>query len=294
MPDFASRFITTQDGLKLFVRTYGTPEINRLPVFCLHGLARSSADFHRLAVALSTDSANPRQVFAMDYRGRGRSDHDPNPDNYNVGVELNDLLTVLGAFHIGRAVFIGTSRGGILTMLLASVRPDVIAGAVLNDIGPVIEPQGLARIKGYVGKLSQPASFEEAAEMLRRLFGAQFSSLTADDWRAFAERTFEARDGRLVPSYDPALAQGLAALDSDHPPPPMWPQFDALARVPVMVVRGENSDLLSSDTITAMRQRRSDLQLVEVPGQGHAPFLMEDDIIARIAGFVAACDLLPA
>jgi pimeloyl-ACP methyl ester carboxylesterase len=290
MPDFASHFIATQDGLKLFVRAYGTPSGNHLPVFCLHGLARTSADFHRLAIALSGDAANPRQVFAMDYRGRGRSDYDPNPANYNVGVELNDVLTTLGTLGIGPAVFIGTSRGGILTMLLASVRPDVLAGAVLNDIGPVIEPQGLMRIKGYVGKLSQPASFEEAGETLRRLFGAQFTGLTADDWRAFAQRTFEARDGTLVASYDPALAQGLAALDIDQPQPPLWQQFDALAGVPVMVVRGENSDLLSPNTVAAMRQRRPDLQVVEVPGQGHAPFLMEDDIIARIGQFIAACD----
>jgi pimeloyl-ACP methyl ester carboxylesterase len=290
MPGFTSHFIATQDGLKLFVRSYGTPGSNHLPVFCLHGLARTSADFHPLAVALSGDAANPRQVFALDYRGRGRSDYDPNPANYNVGVELNDVLTVLSALDIGPAVFIGTSRGGILTMLLASVRPDVLAGAVLNDIGPVIEPQGLMRIKGYVGNLSQPASFEEAAEMLRRLFGAQFTSLTADDWRAFAQRTFAARDGKLVASYDPALAQGLAALDIDELQPPLWPQFDALASVPVMVVRGENSDLLSPNTVAAMRQRRPDLQVVEVPGQGHAPFLMEDDMIARIGQFIAACD----
>jgi pimeloyl-ACP methyl ester carboxylesterase len=277
------------------VRSYGTPVSKRLPVFCLHGLARTSADFHRLAIALSGDAANPRQVFAMDYRGRGRSDYDPDPANYNVGVELNDVLTVLAALDVGPAVFIGTSRGGILTMLLASVRPELLAGAVLNDIGPVIEPHGLLRIKGYVGKLSSPANMAEAAELLRRLFGAQFTSLTADDWRAFAERGFEARDGKLVPAYDPALAQTLAGFDIDQPPPaPLWEQFDALARVPVMVVRGENSDLLSSHTVAAMRERKPDLQIVEVPGQGHAPFLMEDDVIAHIGGFIAACDRLRA
>jgi pimeloyl-ACP methyl ester carboxylesterase len=290
MPDYTSHFIFSQDGLKLFVRSYGMPMSKRLPVFCLHGLARTSADFHRLAIALSDDAANPRQVFAMDYRGRGRSDYDPDPAHYNVGVELNDVLTVLSALGIPLAVFIGTSRGGILTMLLANVRPDLLAGAVLNDIGPVIEPQGLMRIKGYVGKLSQPASFEEASEQLRRLFGAQFTSLTADDWRAFAQRTFETRDGKLVASYDPGLAQGLAALDADQPQPPLWPQFDALAGVPVMLIRGEHSDLLSRNTVAAMRQRRPDLQVVEVPGQGHAPLLMEDDIIARIGQFIAACD----
>jgi len=292
MPDYVSHIVTTQDGLKLHVRAYGALTSARLPVVCLHGLARTGADFHRLAVALSGDAPKPRQVFAMDYRGRGRSDYDPNPANYNVGMELNDVVTVLAALEIGPAVFIGTSRGGILTMLLASLRPEMLAGAVLNDIGPVIDQRGLLRIKGYVGQLSQPASFEEAAEMLRRVFGAQFTSLTADDWTAFARRTFGERDGKLVPSYDPALAQTLAGVEIDQPLPPLWPQFDALTHVPLMVVRGENSDLLSPDTVAAMRQRRPDLQFLEVPGQGHAPLLMEDHTIGRIGEFVASCDPL--
>jgi pimeloyl-ACP methyl ester carboxylesterase len=161
---------------------------------------------------------------------------------------------------------------------------------VLNDIGPVIEPRGLLRIKGYVGKLSQPASFEEGGQILRRLFGAQFTQLSDKDWTAFAQRTFEERDGKLVPSYDPQLAQTLASFDIEEPLPPMWQQFDALARVPVMVVRGENSDLLSLETVAAMRQHRPDLEVVEVPGQGHAPLLMEDDIIARLGQFIADCE----
>src|SRR4029078_978576 len=152
MPDYRSHFVSTLDGLKLHVRVYGIPGRTRSPVVCLHGLARTGADFHRLAIALSTAPATPRQVFAMDYRGRGRSDHDPDPANYNVGVELNDVLTVLASLGIGPAVFVGTSRGGILTMLLAAAHPETLIGAVLNDIGPVIEPLGLMRIKGYVGK----------------------------------------------------------------------------------------------------------------------------------------------
>ena len=292
MPATASHFVSAQDGLKLHVRAYGAPTGLRLPVICLPGLARTGADFDRLACALSEAPANPRQLFAVDSRGRGRSDRDPNPANSNVGVELNDVLTVLATLGVGPAVFIGTSRGGILTMLLASVRPDLLAGAVLNDIGPVIEPQGLLRIKGYVGKLPQPASFESAAEMLRRLFGAQFTALTADDWERFAHRTFEERNGKLVASYDPALVQALADFQIGQPLSPLWPQFDAMARVPLMVVRGENSDLLSQDTVEAMRARRPDLELVEVAGQGHAPLLMEDEIIARIAEFIARCDRL--
>jgi pimeloyl-ACP methyl ester carboxylesterase len=288
MPDYVSHFVKSQDGLNLHVRDYGPPGPG-LPVVCLHGLARSSADFHRLATALLPE----RPVFVPDYRGRGHSNYDPDPANYNLGVELNDLLAVLAALALGPAVFIGTSRGGMLTMLLAAARPDLIAGAVLNDIGPVIEPNGLLRIKSYVGKLAAPASYEEAGEILRRLFVAQFTALTDEDWTAFARRSFEERGGRLVPCYDPALAQTLATFDIDQPLPPMWPQFDALAGVPVMVVRGENSDLLSRETVAAMRERHPGLQVLEVPAQGHPPFLMEDDVIARIGRFVAACDHLP-
>jgi pimeloyl-ACP methyl ester carboxylesterase len=290
MPDFVSHFVTAQDGLKLHVRAYGKAGSRRLPVVCLHGLARTSADFHRLAGTLASDPEKPRQVFAMDYRGRGRSGYDPDPANYNVGVELNDVLTVLNTLGIGPAVFIGTSRGGILTMLLAAVRPEAIAGVVLNDIGPAIEPHGLLRIKGYVGKLSQPVSFEEGGQILHRLFGTQFTQLSENDWIAFAERTFEERDGKLVPSYDPQLAQTLASFDMEQPLPALWQQFDALTRVPVMVVRGENSDLLSLETVAAMRQRRPDLKVVEVPAQGHAPLLMEDEIIARLSHFIADCE----
>lgn len=285
--DYVSRFVTAQDGLKLHVRAYGSRAAASLSVVCLPGLARTSADFHQLAGALSNE---PRQVFAMDYRGRGRSDYDRDPANYNLGIELNDLLAVLTALGIGPAAFVGTSRGGILAMLLAVARPRVIAGAVLNDIGPVIEPRGLMRIKGYVGKLPQPLSFEDGGEMLRRLFGAHFPKLTSADWTAYARRTFEEREGKLVPSYDPQLAQALAGVDGERQLPPLWKEFNALERMPVMVVRGANSDMLSPETVAAMRDCRRDLQLLEVPDQGHAPLLSDDATIRRIADFIGECE----
>jgi pimeloyl-ACP methyl ester carboxylesterase len=288
--EYSSRFITAPDGLKLHIRAYGPRTSPHLPVVCLPGLARTSADFHALATALSGNDEEPRQVFAMDYRGRGRSDYDRNPKNYSFTVELADLLAVLTALGVGRAVFIGTSRGGILTMLLAVARPTVIAGAVLNDIGPVIEARGLVRIKGYVGKLPQPTSMEDGAEILRRLFSGHFPKLTSDDWMAYARRTFEERRGKVVPSYDPRLAKTLEGIDMERPLPPLWKEFDALARVPIMVIRGANSDLLSVATVEAMRSRRGDLEVVEVPDQGHAPLLAEDEIIRRIGGFAAACE----
>jgi len=187
-------------------------------------------------------------------------------------------------------VFVGTSRGGILAMLLASARPAAIAGVILNDIGPVIEPLGLARIKSYVGKLPQPKSFDDGAEILRRLFGAQFPKLTAEDWAAHARRSFKDENGRLVANYDAELARTLEGIDLERPLPPLWREFDALARVPVMVIRGANSDLLSLQTVAAMRARRSTLEAVEVPDQGHAPLLAEDETIRRIASFVVGCE----
>jgi pimeloyl-ACP methyl ester carboxylesterase len=287
---FTSRFVSAQDGLKLHVRTYGSRIAPGPPVVCLPGLTRNSADFHALATALAGDVERPRHVVAMDYRGRGRSEYDRDADNYSLAVELSDVVAVLTALGIAPAVFIGTSRGGILAMLLAAARPTSIAGVVLNDIGPVIDTRGLMRIKSYVGKLPQSKSFKDAAEMLRRLFGAQFPKLSSDDWLAFARRSFIEQDGRLVADYDVKLANTLASLDPARPLPPLWAQFDALARVPVMIIRGANSDVLSAATVAAMRARRGDMEIVEVPDQGHAPLLVEDAIVRRIAAFVAGCE----
>ena len=287
----ASTFVSAPDGLRLHARCYGPRSAPALPVVCLPGLARTEADFEALARALSGDAAGPRRVIALDYRGRGRSDYDKDPTNYNFQVELADVLAVIAALDAAQAVFVATSRGGILAMLLAAVRPAAIAGCVLNDIGPVIEPKGLIRIKGYVGKLPQPRSYEEAAEILRRLFSAQFPKLGPDAWLASARRTFRESNGALLPTYDVNLAKTMEGVEFDKPLPPLWAQFDALGHAPLMVVRGANSDILSAETVEAMRARRPALETIEVPDQGHAPLLVEPDVIARIADFAARCDV---
>jgi pimeloyl-ACP methyl ester carboxylesterase len=281
-----SLFVTAQDGLRLHFRAYGARASGALPVVCLPGLARTAADFESLATTLSSD----RQVLAVDYRGRGKSDYDHNPTNYNLQVELADLLAVLTAFGIGQAVFIGTSRGGILTMLLAVARPTAIAGCVLNDIGPVIELSGLMRIKSYVGKLPQPASFREAADALKQRFGSHFPKWDDADWLAFARRTFKEANGRIVADYDAKLATILDGITPERPLPPLWKEFDALARLPVMVVRGTNSDILSAATVEAMRARRRRLDVVEVADEGHTPQLTDPQTAGRIAAFIALCD----
>jgi pimeloyl-ACP methyl ester carboxylesterase len=287
---FVSRFVTAQDGLRLHVRMYGARG-RGLPIVCLPGLTRNGADFHELATALTRDAAQPRLVITIDSRGRGRSDYDSNPENYSFPVELADVIAVITAFEIGPAIFLGTSRGGILVMLLGAARPGAIAGAILNDIGPVIDTKGLVRIKGYVGKLPEPRDFPEGAEILRRLGDAPFPNLSPESWLRQAKQMWREENGRLALAYDPQIAKTLDTVDIEHPLPPLWAQFDSLARTPLMVVHGGNSDILSAATVDAMRRRRLDIDVLEVPDQGHAPLLAEPDVIARIAAFVTLCDV---
>jgi pimeloyl-ACP methyl ester carboxylesterase len=289
-PQFTDLFVSAQDGLRLHAREYGPHTTAALPVVCLPGLTRTADDFHPLAVALACDPEHPRRVLALDYRGRGLSDYDGDPANYAITVEANDVVATIIACDIAPAVFVGTSRGGIITMMLAAARPSLIAGAVLNDIGPVIEIQGLMRIKSYVGKMPRPLTFDEGGEILRHLFGSQFTRLDSTDWRAAAQRAWKWQGNRLVPTYDVSLARTLDAIDPEQPMPSLWPQFEALAPVPLMVVRGKNSDLLSAATLALMRDRRWDMTAIEVADQGHAPLLADADTVGQIVAFVAGCD----
>jgi pimeloyl-ACP methyl ester carboxylesterase len=286
LQDYETRFVTATDGLKLHVRVWGAHNRDAIPVVCLPGLTRTVADFDGLAHTLAHDPAQPRRVLALDYRGRGASNHDRNPQNYNVAVELADVVTVVSELNAIPAIYIGTSRGGILTMLLAATRPELIAGAILNDIGPVIAPEGLMRIKSYVGKMPEPDAFETGADILRDLFSAQFPKLTARDWLAAARQTWREVNGRLVLTYDARLSETLMDVDPAQPLPTMWEPFDALAGVPLMVIRGANSDLLSAETVQAMKARRPDMDVIEVPDQGHPPHLGDKALTSRIGAFV--------
>jgi pimeloyl-ACP methyl ester carboxylesterase len=286
---FTSGFVTAQDGLTLHVRRYGSRHASAHSVVCLPGLARTAADFHPLATALAADPANPRLVLALDYRGHGQSQYDRNPKNYAIRVALADLSAVLAAFEITSAIFVGTSFGGVLAMMLAVLPPAAVAGVVLNDIGPVMEPRGLMRIKSYVGKLPIVRNFEEGAEILRWLFEKQFTKLAPQDWIAFAQRTWHEHRGALMPNHDLKLARALRSFSLERLPT-LWDQFDALARIPLMVIRGANSDMLAKPTLNVMLTRRSQLEVVVVPDQGHAPLLVEPNVIRRVAAFVASCD----
>jgi pimeloyl-ACP methyl ester carboxylesterase len=285
---FASRFITAPDGLKLHMRDYGSPLDPGLPLVCLAGLSRNAADFGPLAEALANGAAGRRRrVVALDYRGRGLSDFDPDWRNYEVGVENADIDAMLTAAEVHAAIFVGTSRGGIHVMSLAVRRPALVLGAVLNDIGPVIEPQGFTRIRHYLRHMTAPSSLDDAIDCVKKIMSAQFTALSEADFETHARATFQKADGSFGLTFDPKLVKPLDRLRLDEPLPPVWPLFDALADMPLLVIRGSNSDVLSPATLIEMARRHKSCATYIAEGQGHAPLLYDKASIGRIAEFVA-------
>ncbi|MGL5116105.1 MAG: alpha/beta fold hydrolase [Beijerinckiaceae bacterium] len=290
MSQGTSFFFNSQDGLKLHARLFGDSHSSRMSVLCLPGLARTAADFDELALHLSEHRLRPRHVVAVDYRGRGLSARDPDPANYDVRVEAQDVLDLMAALGIAHALFVGTSRGGLITMALGALRPAVIRGVVLNDIGPVFEGKGLARIKSYVGKMPKPASWAEAVAILKRVASKQFTRLTEAEWEGFARRTFVETPHGLEPAYDPALMKSLDAFDIEKPLPVIWHLYEGLSGVPLLSLRGENSDLLSEATQAEMLRRHPRAEGVVIVGEGHAPLLSDRPTMQKIAAFAAAVE----
>ncbi len=278
-----------RDGLRLHIRHIGARAGSALPVICLPGLSRNVDDFDIIGRALA--EPGDRWVVALDSRGRGGSEYDPDWRNYDLQVELDDLQQVLVALGIEAAIFLGTSRGGLLSALMGIVRPEVIRGVILNDIGPVIEARGLARIRGYVGKLPSPRTFDEGATVLRQVFGTHFTDMQPEAWDRYARRTWReadpARNGKLVPRYDTNLMRPLAELDLEKPMPDLWPQFETLYHAPMLVIRGELSDILGRKTAEEMVKRHPNARLHEVAYQGHAPLLEDGETIGAVKAFLA-------
>jgi pimeloyl-ACP methyl ester carboxylesterase len=282
--DFAEHRIATEDGPRVHARDYAADASHRLPVVCLHGLTRNAADFEAVAPRIATLG---RRVIVIDARGRGKSDNDPEPARYRPDTYVGDVVRVLDTLNVPRAVFLGTSMGGIMTMLAAVVAPTRIAAAILNDIGPEVDPKGVARIAAYVGKSGPFGSWAEMVAAVKASQGAMFPHGDDAFWRTFAQRVARERDdGRVEFAYDPAIAQAFAAPPAS-PPPSMLPLFEALARVPVLVVRGAASDILAADGVEAMRRIKPDLVYAEVPDIGHAPTLEEHEAWDAIAKFLS-------
>lgn len=278
------------DDLRLYARHYPAPDERFRSIVCLGGLTRNSRDFHTLATYLSTYSETPRNVYCIDYRGRGRSAFDPNWHNYTPNTELTDVLDFLTVQGLHQVGIVGTSRGGIIAMLMAAARPTVMGPVVLNDIGPVIETRGLARIVNYVRRMPVPKTWADAMEIMREIKGRGFPDFTDAQWDQMARSVFEERKGRLVLSYDRKLAKAIGTTDLSRPFPPLWPQFTALGTSPTFVIRGELSDILSSETLLEMVERHPNLRTMTVAKQGHAPTLAEQDQVEAISAFFAAND----
>ena len=289
---FESRFCAARDGLRLHFRDYGSAGDPGLPVVCLPGLSRRSDDFGPLASALSSGFGGGarRRVLALDYRGRGLSDYDADWTKYSMPVENEDILTVLREAGVERAVFIGTSRGGLHAMMLSETQPSALAGIVLNDIGAVFEPRGMARIRSYVGKVSAPSSEAEAVELLKRLMSEHFTDLDDADWAAYARMTFAGADGGYALRYDPLLGKAMESFDLAQPMPALWTQFDGLRDTPLLIIRGANSDLFSPETQAEMARRHPGAEVYIIEGQGHPPLLIDRPSIEKIATFVGGVE----
>lgn len=281
---------TSNNGLTLYARHYGQPRANTRPVLCLPGLTRNSADFHDLASFLANHPSRPRDVYCPDYRGRGQSDYDTDWRNYSPFIELLDILDLMTIRGLERAAIIGTSRGGIISMLMAAVRPNAIAALVLNDIGPEIETTGLARIMGYAGKIPVPSSWDEATELVRSMNKRFFTNLTDEEWSRLARQLFGDVNGRPSQACDNNVANTLSEIDISQKIPTMWTQFAALKRVPVLVLRGENSDVLSPKTVEEMVARHPRLAAVTIHAEGHAPLLKDRFTVGVIADFLRETD----
>ncbi|QXX73580.1 alpha/beta fold hydrolase [Methylovirgula sp. HY1] len=284
---YASRFLSAPDGLQLHMRDYGAPFDPGLPVVCLPGLSRNAADFGPLAAALAAGAAGRRRrVIAIDYRGRGRSEHDRDWRNYSLAVENADIVAMLIASEISEAIFIGTSRGGLHIMALAARMPTLLRGAVLNDIGPAIDSAGLTRIRLYLRHFVAPTTFADSIDYLKKTMSARFAGLSDADFELHARASFERSDGSFGSTFDPDIVKPFEALDLDNPPPPAWALFDGLADIPLLAIRGANSDILSAETLAEMARRHSHCETYIVSGQGHAPLLYDEASIDRIADFV--------
>ncbi|MDH4415526.1 MAG: alpha/beta hydrolase [Rhizobium sp.] len=284
MAEGKDRYITVPDGLALHVRSHGDGNPGT-PVVCLPGLTRNVLDFEELARILSAPPYR-RRVVAISSRGRGLSDRDPQPERYTVPVEAGDVISVLDELGIRHAAFIGTSRGGLILHILAMTHLERIEMVVLNDIGPVLEIEGLRQIQSYLGSRPTPASYQQAAEILEATHGAEFPALSAEDWATMAQALYREIDGSLTADFDRAIAEQFRAADLSQPLPDLWAQFALLAEKPVMVVRGENSRLLSRETAEEMAKRAPRCVIAEAKGQGHAPLLHLDGLAETIGAFL--------
>ena len=283
---FAEHFVSAADGTQLYVRDYAANRSGLVPVVCLPGLTRNAKDFETIAPAL----AQTRRVLAFDFRGRGRSGR-ADPATYRPDQEVADTLLALDTLGIERFAIIGTSRGGIAAMVMATRALPRMAGVLFNDIGPRIDKAGLLRIRTYLGTDPQFTDWAEAVAALKSS-NPGFDTLSEADWLAFARRVYREVNGVPRADYDPGLSQNFPSVADIEAGkmPELWALLDMMADVPSLVLRGEHSDLLSAEIVAGMHQHHRRLQSATVRARGHVPFLDEPESVSAIAQWLSVVD----
>ncbi|MDQ3483081.1 MAG: alpha/beta hydrolase [Pseudomonadota bacterium] len=278
MASWSDRYWTSRDGLKLHYRDHAGPD-DRPPILCLHGLTRNSRDFEALAERL----AGEWRVISPDFRGRGLSEYDPQSSRYMPPTYAADVLQLLDELQIDKAVFVGTSLGGLTTMIVAGFAPQRIAGVVLNDIGPELSSAGIGRISDYVGNPVLYRDWDEAADIFSAKFGDVHPRYGRDEWLRYARRVCRETDRGIEFDYDMTIAEPFKQMDEKTAAAAdAWPLFHALAGKPVLLLRGERSDLLSPQVAEKMRDSMPGVELVTVPNVGHAPDFEEPESIEAV------------
>ena len=278
--EFIERSWQSPDGLELYFRDYAGDDTGKLPVVCLHGLTRNSRDFDALAPHIASLG---HRVIVPDMRGRGQSAYAEDSASYAVPTYIADVMALFEQERMKRFISIGTSMGGLMTMLIAQFAPDRIAGAVINDIGPVVDPQGIDKIKTYLGKGGSFPTWMHAARSLEEVHGDSHPSFDTNDWIRMAKRSMTlCNNGRIAFDYDMKIADPFNEADENAVPPDLWPGFEALAGKPLILVRGALSTILSEDTLAEMQRRAPGADIVVVPNAGHAPTLDEPEVRSAI------------
>tara|TARA_R110002049_G_scaffold93308_14_gene230804 strand:- start:3064 stop:3921 length:858 start_codon:yes stop_codon:yes gene_type:complete len=273
---FDEHFFTSSDGLQLYYREFGANNAGT-PVICLPGLTRNSRDFERIAARIGKS----RRVITPDFRGRGKSARDPEWQNYHPATYVADTLALLAALEIDRVIVIGTSLGGLCAMGLAAARPGLVSAVVMNDIGPEINPAGVARIQSYTGRLTPVRNWDEAVQQTREVYGKWLPGLDEADWLSMAQRAYrEGAGGVPELDFDPAIGRAIRELPPAGADP--WQLFDALIDTPVTLLWGVESDILSSEIIASMQARKPNLKVVPVANRGHTPLLDEPECVTAI------------
>ncbi len=282
MSEFADRFWTSRDGLKLHYRDYAGRD-DRPVVVCLPGLTRNARDFAHVASRI----AGQWRVICPELRGRGDSAYAKDSATYNPVQYVEDLAALFEEAQIGRIVALGTSLGGLMTMIMAMTMPERLAGALLNDVGPEIEPEGLERIRGYVGQGRSFETWMHAARALEESQASAFPEYEITDWLAMAKRCMVVgSNGRIVFDYDMKIAEPLAQSGGEAGVD-LWPALDGLKGKPVLLLRGELSDVLSDKVHRRMAKVLPEAEAVTVPGVGHAPMLDEPEAVAALDRLLA-------